>query len=412
MRSVSTFVIAIVSLVGLGGLGQAETVFIGLSYADAPVATPAGIAFASGTGSLKLGTFYNQETGSFYTVSELEALWATKSRQGFDTLSSSFIALSSQAFNQGTPGHFSFITTRINPNPLETLVDIGAADPVELAGAQMFIFMSNSAANPTSFGIMAINLLDDELFPVIPTGEGTDTKFTGSIESRNSIDNGIYDTTLIAGQIESNQLRLEAVPADSVSLALNGSNDITHFWENGAYTDPGVMASGSVDIAITDSNNAPVANFTAMASTLGIYRVTYTSGGSSVIRTVRVKMQNPTADLDNDGLSNLMEYCLGGSLGSNDSSKLPVATIVGSEFILTFTARTDITTASQIALGFVTTTSLSAPFSVEALTQKTGVPQGVTAPGFTKQQWSFSTSGIGKKFARITFTLPSSLSGA
>jgi hypothetical protein len=107
-----------------------------------------------------------------------------------------------------------------------------------------------------------------------------------------------------------------------------------------------------------------------------------------------------------------MEYCLGGSLGSNDSSKLPVATIVGSEFILTFTARTDITTASQIALGFVTTTSLSAPFSGEALTQKTEVPQGDTASGFTKQQWYFSTSGIGKKFTRLTITLPSSLSGA
>jgi hypothetical protein len=89
-----------------------------------------------------------------------------------------------------------------------------------------------------------------------------------------------------------------------------------------------------------------------------------------------------------------------------------VATIVGSEFILTFTARTDITTASQIALGFVTTTSLSAPFSGEALTQKTEVLQGDTASGFTKQQWSFSTSGIGKKFTRLTITLPSSLSGA
>jgi hypothetical protein len=89
-----------------------------------------------------------------------------------------------------------------------------------------------------------------------------------------------------------------------------------------------------------------------------------------------------------------------------------VATIVGSEFILTFTARTDVTTLSQIALGFVTTTSLSVPFSGEALTQKTGVSQADVAAGFTKQQWSFSTSGIGKKFTRLTITLPSSLSGA
>jgi len=412
MRSISTFAIAIVSLVGLGGVGHAAIVTIGLTYADAPVATPGGSAFASGTGSLKLGTFYNQVDSSFYTVDQLQSIWATKSREGFDTLSASFIALASQTFNTfsgSTAGHFRFSST----NPLETSVDIGAEDPVELGGAQMFIFMADSLANPTSFGIMAVNqtLVGDFLFPAIPPGDGLDSAFVGRIEARN-LSSSAYDTTLIAGQIVSNQLRLEAVPAGAVSLTLNGSNDITHFWENGAYTDSGVAASGSVATAITDSNNAPVVDFTALARTLGVYTVTYTSGGSSVTRTVRVKMQNPTADLDNDGLSNLMEYWLGGSLGSNDSSKLPVATIVGSELILTFTSRADITTASQIALGFVTTTSLSVPFSGEALTQKTGVSQAGVADGFTKQQWFFSISGIGKKFTRITITLPSSLSGA
>jgi len=409
MRSVSTFVIAIVSLVGFGGVVQAATVTIGLLYTDAPVATPGGIAFASGTGSLKLGAFYNQGAASFYTVSELQSIWNTKSRQGFDTLSASFIAMSSQTFNRTTAGHFRFSSTI----GLETSVDLSDGSTVELGGEQMFIFMSDSAANPTSFGIMAVNqtLVDDFLDPAIPTGTGTDLDFLGQIESSNNADD-FYDTTLIAGQIVSNQLRLEAVPAGSVSLTLNGSDDVTHFWENGGYTDAGVTASGSVTTVITDSNDAAVADFSALAGTLGVYTVTYTSGGSNVSRTVRVKMQSPSADLDNDGLSNLMEYCLGGSLGSNDSSKLPAATIVGSEFILTFTARADITTASQIALGFVTTTSLSVPFSGETLTHKTGVSQAGVAPGFTKQQWSFSTSGIAKKFARIIVTLPSSLSGA
>ena len=408
MRSVLTFAIAIVSLVGLGGVGHAAIVGIGLNYADAAVATPGGIAFVEGTGSVQLGAFYDRANESFYTVSQLQTLWAEKSRQGFDTLSASFIALSSQAFNRTTPGYFRFFSS----DALETEVNLGSGSTVELGGAQMFVFMSDSVVSPTSFGIMAVDqtLVAGSLDPAIPSGEGLDTSWSGSIESRNI--SSAYNTTLIAGQIVSNQLRLEAVPAGTVSLTLNGLSDVTHFWENGTYADPGVTGSGSVAIAITDSNNAPVADFTALARTLGVYTVTYTSGGSSVIRTVRVKMQNPTADLDNDGLSNLMEYCLGGSLGSNDSSKLPMATIVGSEFILTFTARTDITTASQIALGFVTTTSLSVPFSGEALTQKTGVSQAGVAAGFTKQQWSFSTSGIGKKFTRITITLPSSLSGA
>lgn len=408
-RSVSAFAIAIASLVGLGGVGQAAVVNIGLTYADAPVATPGGTAFTSGTGSVRLGTFYNQGTSSFYTVSQLQTLWDAKSRGGFDALSASFIPLSSQSFNRTTAGHFRFSST----NALDTTVDLSVGSTVELGGAQMFIFMADSSANPTYFGIMAVNqsMVDGFLDPAIPTGDGLDLSFSGTIEARN-ISSSAYDTTLIAGQIVSGQLRLEAVPAVSVSLTLNGSSDVTHFWENGAYTDPGVTASGAVVTTITDSNNAAVADFSALAGTLGVYTVSYTSGGSTVSRTVRVKMQSPNADLDNDGLSNLMEYFLGGSLSANDSSKLPVPTIVGSELILTFTARADITTASQIVLGFDTTTSLSVPFSGEALIQKSGVSQAGVAPGFTKQQWSFSTSGISKKFTRITVTLPSSLSGA
>jgi len=408
LRSAFTFAIAIVAFVGLGGVGQAATVTIGLTYADAPVATPGGSAFVTGTGSLRLGAFYDQVNESFYTVSQLQTIWATKNRQAFDTLSDSFITLWSQTFNRPTAGHFRFSSI----NALETAVDLNDQVAVELGGQQMFIFMSDSLANPISFGIMAVNqtLVDGFLDPAIPTGDGIDNSFSGTIESRNT-SSAAYDTTLIAGQIVSNQLRLEAVPNGSVALTLNGSNDVTHFWENGVYADPGVTASGSVATVITDANSQPVANLEAMSSTLGIYTITYTANGISIDRTVRVKIQNPNADLDNDGLSNLLEYCLGGSLAANDNSKLPVVTVVGSEFILTFTARTDITTSSQIALGFDTTRSLSAPFSPEALTQKTGVIQEGVAAGFTKQQWSFSISGGDKKFTRIKVTLPSSLSG-
>ena len=409
MRSFSTFAIAIVSLVGLEGVGQAATVNIGLTYADAPVATPGGTAIVTETGSVQLGAFYDQANASFYTVSQLQTLWGTKSREGFDTLSATFIPLWSQTFNRPTAGHFRFSST----NALETSVELPGSLTVELGGAQMFIFMADSLVNPTSFGIMAVNqsMVDGFLSPAIPSGDGLDVSLSGTIESRN-ISQSAYDTTLIAGQIVSNQLRLEAVPAGSVSLTLNGSDDVTHFWENGAYTDAGVTASGSVTTVITDANGQTIPNLVNMSSTLGVYTITYTANGDSIERTVRVKIQNPTADLDNDGLSNLMEYFLGGSLAANDASKLPAATIVGSELILTFTARADVTTASQIALGFVTTTSLSVPFSGEALTQKTGVSQDGVSIGFTKQQWSFSTSGESKKFARITITLPSSLSGA
>jgi hypothetical protein len=405
----ATVLVAVLLASGrLGGEGQAATVTIGLTYADAPVTNPSGVAFANGTGSVRLGAFYDQVNATFYSSNQLQTIWQAGNSQAFEALKGSFVPIASQTFNRSIPGHFRFSSM----NPLETEVDL-TDSIVDLGGKQMFIFMSDSLPIPTSFAILAVNqsLVDDILLPSIPTGDGLDKSWIGTIEAKN-INSAYFDTTIIAGQLETNQLRMVAVPASSAGPVLNGQSDVTHFWENGVYTDPGVTASGSVATVITDGNNQTVANLTAMSSTLGVYTITYTANGMSTTRTVRVKIQNPTADVDNDGLSNLMEYWLGGSLASNDNSKLPVATVVGSELILTFTARADITTGSQIALGFVATTSLSVPFSPAALTQKTGVSQAGVLAGFTKQQWSLSTSGADKKFARITVTVPSSLSGA
>ena len=105
-----------------------------------------------------------------------------------------------------------------------------------------------------------------------------------------------------------------------------------------------------------------------------------------------------------------MEYLLGGSLTANDSAKLPAATVLGTELILTFTARSDVASATPVALAFLTTTSLSSAFAPETLNQKTDVPQGGVPTGFTKQQWSFSIVGLSKKFARLQVTVPAELS--
>ena len=65
-----------------------------------------------------------------------------------------------------------------------------------------------------------------------------------------------------------------------------------------------------------------------MSSKVGSYTVAYTADGTTVTRIVTVKVLNPSADDDNDGLSNLLEYVLGGSQGSNDSAKLPVVSVI------------------------------------------------------------------------------------
>ena len=395
---------------GVGGGLQAASVGIWLDYADAPIANAQGTPIARNTGSVQLGAFYNQTAGAFYTTTQLTDIWSAKSKAAFDTISAAFVPFMSQNFNRATPGYFRFNTGELT---VSTEIDLASGDTVDLAGRQIFVFASDDLANPANFAILAVraSLVEGFLTPAFPTGEAFDRSITAGIEVTNS-NSDAFDADLIAGNITSNQLRMEAVPSSAPAApVLNGSGNVTHYWGT-AYSDAGATSSSSLSTVIRDASNAIVADFSAMTTTLGIYTITYTSGGSSVSRTVTVKLATPSADGDHDGLSDLMEYVLGGSLTANDSAKLPAANVSGNELILAFTARADITTASQIALGFVTSTSLSVPFSGEALTQKTGVSQAGVAPGFTKQQWSFSISGIAKKFARIIVTLPSSLSGA
>jgi hypothetical protein len=315
----------------------------------------------------------------------------------------------SQSFNRTTAGHFRFST---GESPVETSIDVNDLT-VELGGAQMFVFAADSLATPTAFAILAVNpvTVDGASVSAFPTGEGLDTAFSGSIESSNNSADA-YDTTIIAGSLAGSQLRMATIPASSSGPVLNGSSDVTHFWESGAYSDAGVTAAGPVTTVIRDASNSPVADFSTMAGTLGVYSVIYTADGTSVTRTVRVKLQSASADADNDGLTNLLEYVLGGSLSANDSSRMPSVRISGNELILSFTARSGITGLTPVSLGFVGATSLASTFAAETLTKKTGVSQAGVAAGFEKQEWALSTSSAPRKFVRIKVTLATELSGA
>jgi hypothetical protein len=403
---------------GWGGLGEkamAAQVSIFLNYADAPLATPAGAAFINGSGSVRLGAFIDQANSSstnnvFFSTAQLQNIWAAGTRAAFDNLAGAFVPLMSQSFNRTTAGHFRFSTGQ---STVGTSIDVNDELTVELGGAQMFVFAADSLETPTAFAILAVDPVTDDGASVsaFPTGEGLDTAFSGSIESsNNSVE--AYDTTIIAGSLAGSQLRMATIPASSSGPVLNGSSDVTHFWESGAYSDAGVTAAGPVTTVIRDASNSPVADFSTMAGTLGVYSVIYTADGTSVTRTVRVKLQSASADADNDGLTNLLEYVLGGSLSANDSSRMPSVRISGNELILSFTARSGITGLTPVSLGFVGATSLASTFAAETLTKKTGVSQAGVAAGFEKQEWALSTSSAPRKFVRIKVTLATELSGA
>ena len=398
---------------GVGGGLQAASVGIWLDYADAPIANAEGIPIARYTGSVQLGAFYNQTAGAFYTTTDLTNIWSAKSKAAFDTISAAFVPLMSQNFNRTTAGYFRFNT---GAETVSTEIDLASGDTVDLAGRQIFVFASDSLANPANFAILAVqaSVVDGFLTPAFPSGEGFDLRIDAGIEVTNTSSDA-FNTDLIAGNIDtiSNQLRMEAVPSSAPAApVLNGLPNVTTYWGS-AYSDAGATSSSAVSTVIRDSANAVVADFSAMAATLGTYTVTYTSNGSSVSRTVAVKLATPSADNDGDGLPDLMEYVLGGSLTANDSAKLPAANVSGNELILTFTARADVGSATQVALGFGSTTSLGVAFSATSLTKKSGVSAGSRSGiSYETQQWSLPTTGIPKKFVRVNFTVPAELSGA
>jgi hypothetical protein len=396
---------------GVGG-GLQASVGIWLDYADAPIANAQGVPIARNTGSVQLGAFYNQTAGAFYTTTQLTDIWSAKSRAAFDTISAAFVPLMSQNFNRATAGYFRFNTD--STGLVETLIELSSGASIDLGGKQIFVFASDSLANPANFAILAVqaSLVEGFLVPAFPTGEGFDSRIDAGIEVTSSSPDA-FDADLIVGNITSNQLRMEAVPSSGpVAPVVIGNPTVVHYWGS-AYSDAGATSSSPVTTVIRDAGNAVVADFSAMAATLGTYSVTYTSNGSSSSRSVIVKLATPSADNDGDGLPDLMEYALGGSLTANDTAKLPTASVSGNELILTFTARSDVGGATQVAFSFISTNSLDVTFSATTLTKKSGVSAGSRSGiSYETQQWSLPTTGIPKNFVRVKLTVPAELSGA
>ena len=359
------------------------------------------------SGVAYVGTFFDGL--SPMSKSAIASLW-NATRAGYEALFSKFVSVGSALVSGGT---FSINTT----------AEVDSVGGKSLVGKNVYVLVVDNASSPNGFLLLAADGGDGTTFanPRETWGDYfTDLEISGKLTTYSSTDeNGLpssFDvpaSTSVVGTAGSynpstDRWALVSIPTSS-TLTLNGLRTVTHYWGS-SYSDSGVTPSSGVTTVIRNASNQVISDFAAMSNTLGTYTVTYTSGSSTETRTVNVKIQNPSADSDKDGLSNLMEYLLGGSLTANDSAKLPAATVLGTELILTFTARSDVASATPVALAFLTTTSLSSAFAPETLNQKTDVPQGGVPTGFTKQQWSFSIVGLSKKFARLQVTVPAELS--
>lgn len=406
-----------IALAGLFMLAESNIQAAAIQVAVYP-ASGSAINSSSGTtlssGVAYVGTFFDGSTA--IGKSAISSLW-NATRAGYDALFSKFVSVGSALVSGGT---FSINTTAEVDN-------FGGVDNVggkSLVGKDVYILVVDNSSSPNGFLLLAADGDGGTTFasPRGLYGETfTDLEMSGKLRTSEFVepDTGAIEvtdypaTTSVVGSAGSynsstDRWALVSIPTSS-TLTLNGLPTLTHYWGS-SYSDLGVTPSSGVTTVIRNGSNQVISDFAAMSNTLGTYTVTYTSGSSIVTRTVNVKIQNPSSDSDKDGLSNLMEYLLGGSLTANDSAKLPAATVLGTELILTFIARSDVASTTPVALAFLTTTSLPSAFAPETLNQKTDVPQEGVPLGFTKQQWSFSIAGLSKKFARLQVTVPAELS--
>jgi hypothetical protein len=369
------------------------------------IASPTGTTLSGGTayvGAFMNGSLELQKT-------DIAALW-NNTKAGFDAIWARFVNVASETVNLGA--------VNVSASP-----DTRNVSGKNLVGKSVYILVVDNSSAPTSFLLLATDGAGS------PSGAGY--KFADPIADTNDpfaetsttveviaeayqftvgSDTTIVDptTTTVVGSYNAltDKWTMASIPT-SASIALNGNSSVVHYWGT-TYVDAG--ATQSVTPVIKDISNATIIDFTTMSSKLGTYTVAYTSGGTTVTRTVTVKLLNPSADDDKDGLSNLLEYVLGGTQGSNDSAKLPVISIVGSEVLLTFTARSDLTPATGVSLGFLTTTALSSTFQQEVLTKKSSVNQTGIPTGYEKQQWVIASTTTPKKFARLQTSVSSALS--
>jgi hypothetical protein len=376
-------------------MAQAATIQIRVDMVSgATIKSSGGVNNVTG-GTAYVGSFLNGNTQMSKT--DVAALW-NGARTDFNNLWTKFVVAISGAVTNG----------RFSINTEAEVENVGGVSGKSLVGNDIYVLVVDNATSPTGFLLLASDgggvfdeFEDPDLRnPVILELDGKEYVIDGDlpIPASASIVGTAGDYSL------ANDTWSMVAIEDAAPIALNGEPSVTHFWGS-TYVDDG--ATQDVTPVIKDASDNVIANFAGMSSKLGVYEVAYTSGGTTATRTVTVKLHNPSADDDKDGLSNLLEYVLGGSLSSNDSAKLPVVSVVGSEVLLTFTARSDINPAAGVALGFLTTTTLSSAFQQELLSKKSGVGQGGV---YERQQWVLGTTSISKKFVRLQVAISAALS--
>lgn len=184
------------------------------------------------------------------------------------------------------------------------------------------------------------------------------------------------------------------------------------------FTDPGATASDNVDGAVAVQTSGAV-----NTAALGTYVITYTAADESgnmstssrsvqVISTAAYTLQNTyglsgarsglSADADDDGISNMMEYALGSNpaIGSDAPGTAPTCRLIGGKMEFTAVLRNDpaLTVAAEASENLMTWTASTG--------EQSSVDQTGVALGFTRRLWQVDTSAMNRRFIRLRINSP------
>ncbi len=190
-------------------------------------------------------------------------------------------------------------------------------------------------------------------------------------------------------------------------------------WTGGILTLTGTFVSGSSLRFGTTSSGLTPAQLAliskpgggAVALNSTGYLIDVPVSGYATWASANAASTSPIQDQDGDGVSNALEYVLGGSALTKDLAKLPTASISGPNLIFTFKrARSSIDTFTSVTIQTGITPSVwpgSYTVGTDTATSSPGVTVNPNVPlGFDSVTLSIPRSPDPRKFVRLKVTLP------